>query len=385
MRLWNFITGYVMIRVEGISLEKFLNLAQSHRVSIAAAKRISYTVLSAVVSAKGLKKLRNIAAEKYNIKVVKQAGIPYRFSRLAARKVFFVGILAVAVLAFAASMFVWEVRISGLEYNETESLKKELFDFGIHSGSLKTKLDLKETEKRLMLNHPEFAWINIKLRGVVADVEVVPAIPAPKIVDDTKPCSIVAAKDALIESVTAKTGRACVKAGDTVREGDVLISGVVWDPGMPRMLFAARGEVIAKVWYAGTASAPLYRSRQNATGRVQIKRVIEIGADRAAIDGDCTFPQYQTSDVGMYYIVGLFLPIRLITVKHTEIKTELVPVDLQNLRVYLEERAFYIAAGKTSADVVSHVTVFKQNENVLSATVYVQTYEDIGRVNYLEE
>lgn len=385
MRLWNFLAGYVMIRVEGLSLEKFLNLASEQGVVIVSAKRISYTVLSAVVSARGFKKLQSIAAEKYSISLIKQAGIPYQFSRLILRKVLFAGLVVIIAGVFAASLFVWEVKISGLEYNEAAALKEELAELGIYGGAVKSIIDTKEAEKRLLIDHPEYAWLNIRLHGAVADVEVVPAIPVPKIVDDTRPCNIVAAKDALIVSVTAMTGRARVKKGDTVREGDVLISGLVWDPGMTRMLFAARGEVIGSVWYSGEASAPLYRKAQSKTGRMQTQRVIVIGADMAAVDGECSFAEYQTAVADTQYIVGLFLPVKLMTLEHSEIVTEYEPVELQNLRVYLEERAYYQAAGKTEENIVSHITVFSEKENVLTATVYVQTHEDIGRVVYMEE
>lgn len=374
-----------MIRVEGLSLEKFLNIASEQGVVIVSAKRISYTVLSAVVSAKGYKKLRSNIPDRYNISISRQAGLPYQLSRLVLRKVLFVGLAVVIAGVFAASMFVWDVRISGLDYNEAAALKEELSALGIYGGALKSGIDIKEAEKRLMIDHDEYAWVNIKLRGAVVGVEVVPAIPVPEIVDDSRPCNIVAAKDALIESVTARTGRARVKKGDTVREGDILISGLVWDPGMARMLFAARGKVIGSVWYAGAASAPLYRKTQSETGRTQTQRVIVIGADKAVVDGECSFSEYHTTVKDTRYIVGLILPVKLMVLEHNELISDFVPVDLQNLRVYLEERAFYEAAGKAEADIASHVTVFSQNGNVLTATVYVQTYEDIGRVVYLEE
>ncbi len=374
-----------MIRVEGLSLEKFLNLAAEQGVVIVSARRVSYTVLHAVVSSRGLKKLQRVTTDRYGISVEKQAGIPYQFSRLFLRKALLVGLAVIITGVFAASMFIWEVNITGLEYNAAEELREELIALGIYAGALKSDTDLKEAEKRLIIDHPEYAWVNIRLQGAVAGVEVVPAIPVPEIVDDTRACNIVAAKDALIESITARAGRARVKNGDTVRKGDILISGVVWDPGMARMLFAARGEVIGSVWYAGKFSAPLYRKTQSKTGRTQTSRVIAIGADKAVVDGECTFSEYQTEVLDTSYIAGLFLPVKLMTLEHSELITEFVPVELQNLRVYIEERAYYEAAGKAQADIVSHVTVFSQKENVLTATVYVQTYEDIGRVDYLEE
>jgi hypothetical protein len=57
------------------------------------------------------------------------------------------------------------------------------------------------------------------------------------------------------------------------------------------------------------------------------------------------------------------------------------------LKVTLEERAFFDAQRliPQEAQVVGHETVFEEKDGVLTATVYVQTHEDIGKVVYLEE
>ena len=385
MRLWNYLAGYVMIRVEGLSLEKFLNLAAQQGVVIAQVKRVSYTILHVCVSARGYKKLRAAVPEKYSISEQKKAGVPFGISRLIGRKVLLAGLILVTVSIFAASLFVFEVRVSGLGYNEMIALKEELADMGIYAGAHKGSIDIKEAERRLLIAHDEFAWVNLRLRGVVADIEVVPAIPVPDMVDDTRPCNIVAAKDAMISRITAKKGRAIVQAGDTVRAGDVLISGMVWDAGFTRMMFAARGKVIGSVWYAASAKAALHRQTQVPTGRSQTQRVIAIGADTAAVDGACTFALYQTRVIDTQYVVGLYLPVKLMVLEHTEMQMHQEPVDLQILRVYLEERAYYEAAASAQGDIVSHVTVFEELEGELTAVVYVQTYEDIGKVVYLEE
>ena len=83
--------------------------------------------------------------------------------------------------------------------------------------------------------------MGISYKGVVAEVRIVPADMPPEMYEEERPCDIVASKDAYIESVVQLAGRAVVKAGDTVRAGDKLISGLVWDPGTPRMMFAAKG------------------------------------------------------------------------------------------------------------------------------------------------
>ena len=190
MRLWNYFAGYVMIRVEGLSLEKFLNTAAELGVAVFDARRVSYTVLRALVSARGYKKLRSAVSDRYAVSVVKKAGVPIGLKWMTGRKALLVGLVLIAAATFLASLFVWEIRVSGLDYNEAKALKQELNELGLGAGSYKGDIDLKETEKALMLGHDEFAWINVRLRGVIADVEVVLAEPVPEIVDDTSHCHI---------------------------------------------------------------------------------------------------------------------------------------------------------------------------------------------------
>ena len=387
MRLWNFLTGYVMIRVDGLSLEKFLNMAAEAGVRVSDVRRASYTVLYAVVSPRDLKKLQSVAPEKYTVTVRKSAGLAVGIKRLLRRRALIIGLALVLLAAVAASFFVWEVRITGIDTREAIALKNELIEFGIYPGAFKGNIDLRKTETALIISHDEFAWLDIKFSGVAALVTVVPAELPPEMVDSSRPCNIVAKKDALIESVTALAGKAVVKPGQTVRAGDVVISGLVWEEGFPRMMFAARGEVIGRVWYRASETAPVSKEVRVPTGRVQTQRVISVGADTAPVDPPCAFAEYDTQEVGRYPVVGLFLPVTITTLEHreVEIKTQDVPRDL--LELYLEERAYFKAQGYAPDDakIVGHRTVFKEEDGMLTATVYIETHEDIGAVVYLEE
>lgn len=51
--LWNFLVGYVIIRVEGLSLEKFINLTVSRGIYLWGIKRQNYTTLTARISIRG--------------------------------------------------------------------------------------------------------------------------------------------------------------------------------------------------------------------------------------------------------------------------------------------------------------------------------------------
>ena len=47
IKIWNYFRGYVIIRVEGLTLEKFLNLATNKDIYLWDIERIEYTVIEA--------------------------------------------------------------------------------------------------------------------------------------------------------------------------------------------------------------------------------------------------------------------------------------------------------------------------------------------------
>jgi similar to stage IV sporulation protein len=386
MRIWQFLSGYVMIRVEGLSLERFLNLATAEGIGVRRVRRVSYTVLKAEVTARGYRRLVRIVPEKYALTAEKQGGMPFLLRRLTLRTALLIGLAIVAAGLLAASMFVWDVRVDGLEYREAKALKQELAGMGIAPGYWKGGIDEEGAGTALLIAHKEIAWIDIRVEGVVALVKVVSADLAPEVYDENTPQSIIATKDALIESVTPLAGRASVKEGDTVRAGDVLISGLVWDAGYPRMLFAARGEVTGSVWYAGSASASIYTEVRVPTGRTARQRAISIGADSTAIDPDCGFTDYDTRVVDRINI-GLFLPVYITEYEHSEVTVKQEPREFKALSVYLEEEAYYgaLKAVPEDAQIVSHHAIFKMDDCVMSVAVYIHTNEDIGRAVILED
>lgn len=374
-----------MIRVEGLTLERFLNLAAAEGVGVHRVRRVSYTVLKAEVTARGYRRLRRVVPEKYAVTAEKQGGLLFAFHRLTLRTALLVGLALVATGLLAAGQFVWEVRVSGLEHREARALKQELDAMGIRPGAWKGGIDEEKAGIQVLVAHEEIAWIDIRMEGIVALVEVVPADLAPEVYDENTPQSVIAVKDAIVESVTPLAGRAAVEAGDTVRAGDVLIAGQVWDEGKPRMLFAARGEVIGSVWYAGSASASVYAETRVPTGRTYRQREISIGSDSTDVEPDCGFAAYDTRIVNSVNI-GVFLPVYITEYEYSEVTLTQEPADFDILSVYLEETAYFDALGYVPDDatVVGHHAAYRIDGCVISVTVYIHTYEDIGRAVILE-
>lgn len=153
-------------------------------------------------------------------------------------------LLAIALDLFLSGL-VWDVRIEGNEAIESDVVVDALADVGLAVGSSWSDIDAEHVEGALLSSLREVAWIQINRRGTVAYVKISERAPTTLPEAPLYKCSnIVADRDCVIEEITVESGRAMVKAGDVVRRGDVLISGVIEAEG-GTVFTVARGNVRA--------------------------------------------------------------------------------------------------------------------------------------------
>ena len=139
----------------------------------------------------------------------------------------FLGIFFVAALFFLSSRIVWDVRIEGEYEGDEKEILAELSEAGLSVGRLWSRLDTAEIEMNTLEISDKIGWLNINRRGTVAYVVISEKdIHAPNVKPEGY-ANIVAARDCVIEEIIVKNGYATVKKGESVRKGDVLISGVI--------------------------------------------------------------------------------------------------------------------------------------------------------------
>ena len=170
-------------------------------------------------------------------------GIRGFFARLLKKKGVVAALFVLCALTFLASNTVLDIRITGLENISDEAVLGELSDNGFWAGKSWFFLDTGRVENDILLSSDVIGWININRRGGVAYVE----IREKKEREEPKYtyASIVSKYDCVIEEITVLSGYAMVNVGDTVKKGDVLISGVPGGEGGD--FVAAQGRVIGRV------------------------------------------------------------------------------------------------------------------------------------------
>ena len=139
-------------------------------------------------------------------------------------------ILAAVITLFLtvlSSDVVWDVRIEGCDEEEKAEIISELSDAGLSVGSLWHRISRSSVENRALIGSDSISWLNINRRGSVAYVTVVPKIVHEIPEEKVGYANVVATVDCVIEEITVKEGIALVKVGESVRRGEVLISGII--------------------------------------------------------------------------------------------------------------------------------------------------------------
>jgi similar to stage IV sporulation protein len=281
--LWNFLVGYVIIRVEGLSLEKFINLTVSRGIYLWGIKRQNYTTLTARISIRGFKQLRGISHKiRCRIRIVDKRGLPFILYRYRRRKMLAVGMLVCLCIIYGLSSFVWTVDVEGTEEVDPRMVLAELESLGVKPGIFKPHIDNMLIENQLLVRIPELSWASLEIRGSRAILRVRESVLPPALVDRNTPCNIVAAKDGIIHKMIVLDGQAAVGPGQTVKKGQLLVSGIIEHPDTIGVRYVhSMGQIIARTWYQQTVELSLKEPYRQRTGRkAEIKY---IGWDRFKI------------------------------------------------------------------------------------------------------
>lgn len=141
---------------------------------------------------------------------------------------------------------IWDVRVDGCSGENEGKIIKELEECGFSIGARWSHRDLSEVEVDFLKSTDIASWVNINRRGTVAYVTVIEKASHPKPDVKSGYANVVASHDAVIEEITVMRGVAAVKAGDVVKKGDLLISGIVTNEIGTEFCYA-EGVVIGRI------------------------------------------------------------------------------------------------------------------------------------------
>lgn len=385
MKIWYFFKGYVIIRVEGLTLERFLNLAATNDIYLWDISRESYTVLQMKATIEGFKALKGIVRRVgCRVEIIDKKGLPFLFYRLKARKMLGFGFILFLGIIFFLSSLIWNIEIVGNERVKTEEIIKILEKEEIKRGIIKYKID-KDYIKYLLLNEfDNLSFLSVDIKGTKLLIEMKEQDLPPERINRDVPCNIVATKKGVILKAIARNGRAVVRKGDVVKEGDILITGVILDEhSQKQILVHAEGEVLAKTIYSHRIDEPTIKTIKEETGRTYTRREFKIG-DKGVqfFKGEIPFKDYieEVEEVKPFNL-DIDLPIKIFVHQYKEVEIKEIKQNIDFLKQASHIRAVEELNKQLPKDIQiqSKDVKYYLKDDILSTYVTFEVIEDIGK------
>ena len=275
LRLVNALRGSVRLEVEGAFPERFLNLCAQRGILFWNVEWMETTRLRLTVTRRGSRQAAALGERTLCIVTpAGRKGMPYFLARFRKRYAFWVGMGLSMAAVCVLSSFVLTIEVKGNTNVPTAQILTELRRQGLGIGTFGPGLDERTVGNKVLLQLPQLSWLSINLYGTRAEVLVREAVEAPELVDAQEYGSVVARASGIVTRVEALTGEAVVKVGDTVLEGETLISGTVHlegpaysdTPEIGQIQVRASGRVYARTWRTMAAQLPLEAQVKRYTG-----------------------------------------------------------------------------------------------------------------------
>lgn len=227
-QIGNHLRGYLKIRISGYSPERFLNLCKHKEIEMwgLEAKSNTYEMYMTV---NGFRKLKPILRKtKTRITILERYGVPFFFFKYRKRKMFFGGIFLCVLIIFMLSRYIWNIDVKGNQMITDEVVIEYLETTGVFHGMKRSNVDCEKIDTGIRKNFNEIIWVSASLEGCNIFIQVKENTDTFQVNQAGKnPADLIATAEGTILEIVTRSGVPCVKEGDTVKTGDLLVSGTI--------------------------------------------------------------------------------------------------------------------------------------------------------------
>lgn len=158
----------------------------------------------------------------------RMGGLPFLLSKYKKRYGLMAGAVLAFLIVFLSGRYVWDIRVSGNTTLSATEVRAELAAAGFTKGYEIGIKDVDKITNAVMISSDKIAWMSINMNGNVAYVKIREKVSAEGEFgkDLSTDSNIVAKCDGVIERIEVLRGTAAVTEGQSVREGELLISGI---------------------------------------------------------------------------------------------------------------------------------------------------------------
>lgn len=229
-RLLRYLKGYLKIRVEGMYVERFLNMCSHHHIDLWNLKPIEHNY-EMNISVVGFRKLKPIIRKtKSKVIILGKNGFPFYIYKYRKRTLFLLSLFASIFFLYASTFFICQIDISGNMQYSKNTIMETLNKLEIHNGIRKERIDCDEVSQFLRTEFDNITWASVYISGTKLFIEIKEKEPEEELSNlypDNQVNHLVAESSGEITSMITRKGSPKVHIGDRVKKGDILISGEI--------------------------------------------------------------------------------------------------------------------------------------------------------------
>lgn len=373
--LYRFLRGYLKITVTGEFSEKILNLCASHRIALWNSKIIKNGIETCIFI-NGFFCLRKIIrGSKLRVHIIKKVGLPVKLSKNRKRAGLFAGVIFVFIFLQFMSGYIWVIDVEGNNRVSKEDIIEACGKIGIKEGIKAGSIDAKVQREQLLLELDSLAWASLNVEGSRLTVNVSEIKNEGK--EKDLPSNLKAKADGIIKRINVTAGNCLVKVGDTVKKGDVLVSGVIEASDGTRFVKSA-GSIIAVTTKSVTSEGEYKEVNRYETGKTKHKKVLEFFTVKIPLYLGSETKEYNSQlSVKQCELFGQTVPIRIYDKKFTFVTEETFLLSYEQLSEKLRGQM----EKKLKAEGENNFEIIEENitntENGLKITALVRREEEI--------
>lgn len=328
MRWYSYLVGYLIIIIEGQFPEKVINMALTRGIFLWDIVQIGDNKVSMKVRLYAFRPLARIARVcRCRARVYQRRGLPFQWKQVKRRKTLALGSIFFLLSLYILTSFVWVIEVKGVEDLSSEEIKSLADQWGLKPGAVIKKLNTDKIEKEMLDAHPKLAWIDIKVQGIKASIEVSEKVLIPK-TDESMYAHLIAKESGIIKEMLVLVGTPLVKEGDKVEKGQVLIEGYIYpeilinddgtySPAGEPQPVRAKGIIRAEVKHIRQNACAFLETEIIKTGAKSQQVILKLGEKHLILQGEKDIPyRYYDQDTITKKVPpwrNIQVPVELIT------------------------------------------------------------------------
>ena len=321
---------------------------------------------------------------RYRNEIRERLGFLNLLSRYKKRKGLIVGFFLALTLLILSSLFVWDIDIKGTDRIPEQVILEALEKRGLRLGTFVPSVDTEISEEFLILDVDGLSFVSVNLRGTVVQVEIREREKNTDIVDTQSPSNLIATADGQIEALMVTGGLITVKLGETVRKGDLLVSGIIDSAALGYRLVRARGKVLARTTLTYHVEIPYKTTEKIYTGTFYTQKSLKFFSKTIKLfrkDSICTSSCDKIETERRIYLFDLIkLPIFITETQYAEY--EIVQKTLSQkealAEAYRQLRALY-ETDLAEAEILGRYTSFSEDETKIKLSQQIECIINIAR------